>query len=94
VTAARRGGRDKVGCVILGRGEKDERVHQWLRTAAGVPGFIGFAIGKTTFWDPLIDLRAKKITRDSAVAEIGRRFRDDVGIFENAQTRTDAAIVS
>jgi 5-dehydro-2-deoxygluconokinase len=94
VAAARRDGRDKVGCIILGRGENDEKVYQWLRTAAGVPGFIGFAVGKTNFWDPLIDLRAKKITRDSAVAEIARRFQEDVSVFENAQTRTDAAAVS
>src|SRR5262249_17264977 len=34
VAAARRGGRDKVGCIILGRGEDDKRVHEWLTTAA------------------------------------------------------------
>ena len=47
VAAARRGGRDKVGCIILGRGEDDKKVHEWLATAAGVPGFIGFAVGRT-----------------------------------------------
>ena len=55
VEAARRAGRDRVGCIILGRGEDDEKVRQWLRTAAGVPGFIGFAVGRTTFWNPLVD---------------------------------------
>ena len=58
VSAARRAGRDKVGCIILGRGEDDSKVQDWLRTAAGVPGFIGFAVGRTTFWDPLVDWRA------------------------------------
>jgi myo-inositol catabolism protein IolC len=85
VAVAHREGRDNVGCIILGRGQSDERVHEWLRTAAGVAGFIGFAIGRTSFWDPLIDLRAKKITRDAAVAEIARRFCEHVNIFENAQ---------
>ena len=85
VAAARRGGRDNVGCIILGRGENDDKVHEWLRTAAGVAGFIGFAVGRTSFWNPLIDLRAKKITRDAAVAEIARRFCEDVDIFENAR---------
>ena len=56
VAAVRRGGRDRVGCIILGRGEDDAKVRGWLTTAAGVPGFIGFAVGRTTFWDPLIDL--------------------------------------
>jgi len=85
VAAARRGGRDNVGCIILGRGENDDKVHEWLRTAAGVAGFIGFAVGRTSFWNPLIDLRANKITRDAAVANIARRFCEDVDIFENAR---------
>jgi myo-inositol catabolism protein IolC len=66
VAAARRNGREKVGCIILGRGEDDQKVHQWLSTASGVPGFIGFAVGRTSFWDALVDWRAKKITREDA----------------------------
>src|SRR5262249_44341179 len=58
VVAARRGGRDQVGCIVLGRGEDDQKVRQWLTTAAGVPGFIGFAVGRTVFWNPLINYRA------------------------------------
>src|SRR5258708_7818886 len=66
VAAAHRHGRGNVGCIILGRGEDDSRVREWLRTAAGVRGFIGFAVGRTDFWDPLVNLRAKQITRESA----------------------------
>jgi myo-inositol catabolism protein IolC len=47
VAAARAGGRDRVGCIILGRGEDDAKVREWLATAAGVAGFIGFAVGRT-----------------------------------------------
>jgi len=82
VAAARRGGRNQVGCIILGRGEDDRKVREWLTTAAGVPGFIGFAVGRTSFWDPLVDWRGKKITRDAAVAEIARRYQEFVEIFE------------
>jgi myo-inositol catabolism protein IolC len=85
VATARRGGRDKVGCIILGRGEDDKKVHDWLTTAAGVPGFIGFAVGRTTFWDPLVSWRAGKTTREEAVAEIARRYREFVDIFEKAR---------
>jgi 5-dehydro-2-deoxygluconokinase len=70
VAAARRGGRDKVGCIVLGRGEDDKKVREWLTTAAGVNGFIGFAVGRTDFWEPLVDFRAKKITREAAVAAL------------------------
>ncbi len=84
VSAAHRDGRDKVGCIILGRGEDDDKVHEWLTTAAGVKGFIGFAVGRTDFWEALVNFRAKKTTRAAAVAEIARRYREFVGIFEQA----------
>lgn len=82
VAAARRGGRNRVGCIILGRGEDDRKVREWLTTASGMPGFIGFAVGRTSFWDPLVDWRGKKITREAAVAEIARRYQEFVEIFE------------
>jgi myo-inositol catabolism protein IolC len=82
VAAARRGGRDNVGCIILGRGEDDQKVREWLSTASGVPGFIGFAVGRTSFWNPLVDWLAKKITREDAVNEIVHRYQEFVGIFE------------
>ena len=83
VAAARRGGRDKVGCIILGRGEDDQKVHEWLSRASRVPGFIGFAVGRTSFWDPLVRWRANEITRQQAVKEIARRYCEFVGIFED-----------
>ena len=27
-----------------------------LITAAAVPGFVGFAVGRTTFWEPLTEM--------------------------------------
>ena len=82
VTAARRGGRDTVGCIILGRGEDDQKVREWLSTASSVPGFIGFAVGRTSFWDPLVAWRAKEITRADAVNRIAARYREFSDIFE------------
>jgi 5-dehydro-2-deoxygluconokinase len=83
VAAARRGGRAGVGCIALGRGENDAKVHRWLSTAAGVPGFIGFAVGRADLWQPLVDWRASRITRDAAVAEVARRYREFLEIFES-----------
>src|SRR5436309_6701067 len=91
VAAARRDGRHAVGCIILGRGEDDEKVHEWLATAARVPGFIGFAVGRTAFWEPLVDFRAKKITREAAVNGIANRYREFVDVFENARAEISAA---
>ena len=91
VAVARRGLRDTVGCIVLGRGENDQKVREWLATAAAVPGFIGFAVGRTSFWNPLTDMRAKKITPAAAAGEIAGRYREFVDIFENARARTQAA---
>jgi 5-dehydro-2-deoxygluconokinase len=86
VAAARRNGRDSVGCIVLGRGEDDAKVREWLATAASVPGFIGFAVGRTTFWDSLIDYRAQRITRDAAVSRIAASYRVWVEVFESAKS--------
>jgi len=84
VAAARAGGRDQVGCIILGRGEDHAKVRHWLATAAESPGFIGFAVGRTDFWDPLVAWRMKKATREQAVAVIAARYLEFVELFENA----------
>jgi 5-dehydro-2-deoxygluconokinase len=86
VAAARAGGRDRVGCIVLGRGENGDRVREWLVIAAGVAGFIGFAVGRTVFWDPLVAWRDNKMTRDQAVAEIARRYRGFADIFDAARS--------
>jgi myo-inositol catabolism protein IolC len=85
VATARRNNRDKVGCIILGRGEDDKKVNEWLTTAATVPGFIGFAVGRTVFWEPLVAWREKKTTREEAVSEIARRYQKLVETFEKAR---------
>jgi myo-inositol catabolism protein IolC len=90
VAVARAGGRDQVGCIILGGGKDDRKVREWLGIAAGVPGFVGFAVGRTVFWDPLVAWRAKKMTREEAIAEISRRYREFVDIFEKARHSTAA----
>jgi 5-dehydro-2-deoxygluconokinase len=83
VAAARRAGRDKVSCIILGRGEDDNKVREWLETASTVPGFIGFAVGRTNFWNALVDWLAKKITREEAVNRIARHYCEFVDLFED-----------
>jgi 5-dehydro-2-deoxygluconokinase len=84
VATAKAGGRDSVGLIILGRGEDDEKVREWLITAASVPGFIGFAVGRTDFWNPLVEWRDKKISRATAVDEIASHYREFVYAFEAA----------
>ena len=85
VETVKAGGRSTVNCIILGRGADDAQVLQWLTTAAKVPGYIGFAVGRTDFWQPLVDWRAKKISQETAVEEMARRYREFVDAFESAQ---------
>jgi myo-inositol catabolism protein IolC len=79
---AGREGRDKVSCIILGRGEDDQKVREWLTTASGVPVFIGFAVGRTSFRDLLVNWRAENINREEAVKDVARRYLEFVGTFE------------
>jgi myo-inositol catabolism protein IolC len=83
---ARRNGREQVGCIILGRGSNEQKVVQWLRTAAGVPGFIGFAVGRTSFWEPLVAWRDGKIQQQQASETIAHRYLEWVNVFEGAAT--------
>ena len=87
VQAARRGGRTTVGCIVLGRGSEEQAVARWLTVAAGVQGFIGFAVGRTTWLDAVIKWRAHTINRETAVAQIAKRFREWATIFENVSVR-------
>jgi myo-inositol catabolism protein IolC len=84
VATARRDGRSEVGCIVLGRGADSRKVTRWLEIAASVTGFVGFAVGRTTFGDPVADFLAKTATRGEAVARIADRFREWTAIFERA----------
>jgi len=85
VEVARRDGRTKVGCIVLGRGEDEQKVVQWLQTAAPVEGFIGFAVGRSTFLEPIFQLRNGKLSAMAASSEISRRYRKWVEVFEQAR---------
>jgi 5-dehydro-2-deoxygluconokinase len=85
VAAARRDGRTDVGCIILGRGENEQKVVEWLSTAAAVPGFIGFAVGRTSFWEPLVAWRDERLSAEEAASQIAKRYSLWVTIFEQAR---------
>lgn len=73
VKQVQKGGR-KAGVITLGRGESKEHVQKWLAVGAKVPGIIGFAVGRTIFWQPLVDYRAGKINRKEAVEKIALNY--------------------
>ncbi len=85
VQTAQANDRENVGCIVLGRGADEANVVEWLKTAAGVPGFIGFAVGRTSFWDAVKAYHDGKTSLQDACAEIAKRYREWVDIFEAAK---------
>jgi myo-inositol catabolism protein IolC len=80
----RRDGRDGVACVVLGRGADDDAVIHWLKTGSGVPGYIGFAIGRTIWWDALKAFVDGASTRDQASDTIGANYRRMIDAYTGA----------
>jgi myo-inositol catabolism protein IolC len=76
------GGRDHVACVVLGRGADDAAVDNWLRAARGVPGYCGFAIGRSIWWDALKAYVDETLPREQAAAQIATNYRRFVSVYE------------
>jgi myo-inositol catabolism protein IolC len=84
--ATRRGeGRENVKSVLLGRGASDEKVDHWLRQAAGVEGFIGFAIGRSIWWDPLKGFLGGDLERSAAAEQIADNYLRFVKVYDDAE---------
>jgi myo-inositol catabolism protein IolC len=84
----RAGGRDRVACVVLGRGADEAAVVQWLRTGAGVPGYIGFAIGRTIWWDALKAHLAGDLDQGAAVKQIADNYVRMIEVYREASARS------
>jgi 5-dehydro-2-deoxygluconokinase len=86
VKQAQRGGR-KVGVITLGRGESKEKVQEWLAVGAKIPGIIGFAVGRTIFWQPLADHKAGTINKEEAVERIALNYADFVNLWQKEKQK-------
>ncbi len=82
VKQAQRDGR-KAAVITLGRGESKEQVQKWLKVGAKIPGIIGFAVGRTIFWNPLAEHKAGKINRDAAVEKIAQNYAEFSNLWLN-----------
>ena len=86
VKQAQSGGR-KVGVITLGRGESKEKVQEWLAVGAKIPGIIGFAVGRTIFWQPLADHKAGTITKDEAIEKIATNYTEFVNLWQKEKKK-------
>jgi myo-inositol catabolism protein IolC len=78
----------KAPCVVLGRGADRGAVDAWLRAGADVPGFIGFAIGRSIWWDALQAFFTKGAPEDgraTAAAAIADEYLRYVEVYRAAQ---------
>jgi len=83
VEQARSGdGREGVVCVVLGRGASIEKVEQWLQAAAPVDGFVGFAIGRSIWWDALKGFLDGSIDRQTAAGQIADNYLHFINVYE------------
>ena len=84
--ATRRGtGRSRVGNILLGRGSDKSQVHAWLAVAAPVEGYIGFAVGRTNFADPIKAFIADPSTEATAIETIAANFKGCVDVWTSAK---------
>jgi 5-dehydro-2-deoxygluconokinase len=79
-------GRENVVCVLLGRGASDAKVDHWLQQAAPVEGFIGFAIGRSIWWDALKGFLEGDLERKAAAEQIGENYLRFVKVYEDAES--------
>jgi myo-inositol catabolism protein IolC len=75
-------GRGGVVCVLLGRGASTEKVEHWLEQASPVDGFIGFAIGRSIWWDALKAFLANELEREAAASQIADNYLHFVKVYE------------
>ena len=74
VTQIRAGGRDEVCAIVLGRDAPAQRLDHWLQVAAPIDGFVGFAIGRSIWEEPISNHNQGKATADQTVSEIAARY--------------------
>ncbi|MCL4416039.1 MAG: DUF2090 domain-containing protein [Actinobacteria bacterium] len=81
ISEVKSGGRENVGVVILGRGANEEKVQEWLRVGAKVDGVIGFAVGRTIFWDVIEKFYNGEIGKASVIETISKKFESFYKVF-------------
>ena len=69
-------------CVVLGRGANDDAVDHWLRMGAGVPGYVGLAIGRSIWWDALKGFLDGGLSHEDAAAQISTNYRRFIDVYK------------
>lgn len=81
-------GGEGVGCLVLGRGEDEQAVGHWLATAGGVPGFRGFAVGRTIWFEPVRQWASGRVDAADTVHAITDNYRRMVEAYTGGRRGT------
>jgi 5-dehydro-2-deoxygluconokinase len=79
-------GREGVVCVVLGRGASDDKVDQWLRAGAPVQGYVGFAIGRSIWWDALKGFLDGDLERKAAAEQVADNYLRFIKVYDDAES--------
>jgi 5-dehydro-2-deoxygluconokinase len=71
--------------VLLGRGASDAKVDHWLREAAPVDGFVGFAIGRSIWWDALRSFLDGSLPREQAATQVADNYLRFIKVYEQQE---------
>jgi 5-dehydro-2-deoxygluconokinase len=90
IQTIKRGGRENVNLIILGRGAREEEVEKWLEvgakeevfeTGAKVEGVIGFAVGRTVFWQAIEKFHQGEIGKAEVIQTVSKNFQNLYKVF-------------
>lgn len=90
VEAIKVNGRDNVNLVVLGRGAGEEKVDEWLETGTKaewlevgpkLEGVIGFAVGRTIFWEALEKFYKGEIGKAEVIQTVSNNFQKFYKVF-------------
>jgi myo-inositol catabolism protein IolC len=72
--------------IVLGRNAPQRQVDHWLTIAAPLPGYVGFAIGRSIWNQPVADYLAGHADRDTTEARIAERYGHFIQQYLTADT--------
>lgn len=81
----RSAGRHRVACVVLGRGADEGAVVRWLQAGAGVAGYVGFAIGRTIWWDGVKGYLEGTLSREQAAEVVKANYLKMIHVYRSAE---------
>lgn len=86
LVAVRAAGTPESSCIVLGRNAPQRQVDHWLTVAAPLEGYVGFAVGRSNWRQPLVDYLAGKADREQTETRIARHYRHFVHTYLQADT--------